>query len=49
MKKYRVHYLDQTPVEQLSQVVEIPINAQQQKFLIEHLNRKPKLYLFFLN
>ncbi len=46
-EKYRVHYLDQTPVEQLSQVVEIPINAQQQKFLIEHLNRKPKLYLFF--
>ncbi len=46
-EKYRVHYLDETPVDQLSKVIEIPINLQQQEFLVERLNRRPRLYLFF--
>ncbi len=46
-EKYRVRYLNETPVDQLEKVIEIPINYQQQEFLIERLNRIPKLYLFF--
>tara|TARA_Y100000589_G_scaffold323114_1_gene357155 strand:- start:545 stop:2599 length:2055 start_codon:yes stop_codon:yes gene_type:complete len=46
-EKYRVHYLDETPVDQLNKVIEIPLNTQQQEFLVERLNRRPRLYLFF--
>lgn len=46
-ERFRVYYLDTTPVEKINRVIEIPINVQQQEFLIERLNRKPKLYLFF--
>ena len=46
-ERFRVYYLDTTPVEKVNRIIEIPINVQQQEFLIERLNRKPKLYLFF--
>ena len=47
-ERFRVYYLDTTSVEKVNRVIEIPINVQQQEFLIERLNRKKSLnFIFF--